>query len=114
MDQSGSSGEALRRRAVVMISSGGRVPLDAVGSVAADLLAELYLVGMARSITPEDWEAVTSLPLAGLDVSRAVARPHRSTAAMPIRPGQGQPPRPLPPAALLGRAAELPRHGRVR
>jgi hypothetical protein len=117
MDQSGASAEELHRRAVGMISSGGRVPLDTVGLLAADLLTDLYIVGMARGITPEDWEAVTSLPLACLDVSRALASRHRPTPAGPVSPAQGQsaPPRPLALPAMqpLG-DVERPRHGRAR
>jgi hypothetical protein len=53
MDESGSSAETLHRRAVVMISSGGRIPLDAVGTVAADLLTELYrLFALERGPRP--------------------------------------------------------------
>ena len=48
MDQSGASPEALHKRAVAMIMAGDRVPLDAVGTAAVDLLTELYTVGVAH------------------------------------------------------------------
>ena len=111
MDQS----EALHKRAVVMIVAGGRVPLDAVATAAVDLLTELYAIGVAHGISPEDWEAVTSLPLACLDVTRAQARRRQR----PINPGTAkvaevQLPLPLPPAVQQGRGFDQPGRGRAR
>jgi hypothetical protein len=114
MDQSGSSAEALHRRAVAMIAFGGRIPLDAVGTDAADLLTELYAVGVARGISPEDWEAVTSLPLACLEASRAQARRQRPTPGGAMRPDRGQPPLPLLPAVQPSRDVKTPGRGRTR
>ena len=108
MGECGSRAEALQRRAVVMISSAGSVPLDAVGTVAADLLTDLYLVGMARGITPDNWEALTSLPLAGLDVSGALGP---SSLAHPLR-GDATGQRPAtPPAAVPASSTDGPRPG---
>ena len=104
--------EALRRRAVVMIGEGGRVPLDAVGKAAVDLLTELYAVGVAYGISPEDWEAVTSLPLARLDVTRAQARRQRPSRDRPISMTEGQPPQ-LPTVPPV-RGVDQPGRGRAR
>lgn len=116
MDQPGSSAEALHRRAVMMIAFGGRVPLDAVGTVAAALLAELYVEGVAHGVSPKDWEAVTSLPLACLEVCRVQARRHRPTRDGAVRNAEGQPPLPfpLPPAVQRLRDVELPVRARAR
>ncbi len=108
MDQS----EALHKRAVVMIVAGGRVPLDAVTAAAVDLLTELYAVGVAHGISPEDWEAVTSLPLACLDVTRAQARRQRPISPRTATVAEVQ--LPLPPAVQPGRGFDQPGRGRAR
>ena len=104
--------EALHKLAVAMIVAGGRVPLDAVGSAAADLLTELYAVGVAYGVSPQDWAAVTSLPLACLDVTRAQACRQRpiSHRALPVAERKA----PLPPAVQPGRGFDQPGRGRAR
>ena len=117
MDQSGASPEALHKRAVAMIMAGDRVPLDAVGTAAVDLLTELYTVGVAHGISPDDWEAVTSLPLACLDVTRAQARRQRPTrrcdAPMTLRQPPAVAPTPTP-TLQPGRSVDQPGRGRAR
>jgi hypothetical protein len=108
MDQS----EMLHKLAAAMIVAEGRVPLDAVGVTAVDLLTELYAVGVAHGIAPEDWAAVTSLPLACLDVTRAQARRHRPISNRAAQMGEGQPPlrRTVEPV----RNVDQPGRGRAR
>ena len=108
MDQS----EALHKRAVAMIVAGGRVPLDAGATAAVDLLTKLYAVGVAHGISPEDWEDVTSLPLACLDVTRAQVRRQRPISHRTARVAEVQ--LPLPPAVQPGRRFDQPARGRAR
>jgi hypothetical protein len=114
MDQSGASPETLHKRAVAMIVAGGRVPLDAVGTAAADLLTELYTVGVAHGISPDDWEAVTSLPLACLDVTRAQARRQRPIRDWDAPRTLGQPLALTPPPVQPGRSVDQRGRGRAR
>ena len=100
-----------------MTMAGGRVPLDAVGTAAVDLLTELYAVGVAHGISPDDWEAVTSLPLACLDVTRAQARRQRPTRRWDAPMTLGQPPavaQTPTPTLRPGRSVDRPGRGRAR
>ena len=112
MDRAASSPEALHKRAVAMMVAGGPVPLDVVGSAAADLLTEPYAVGVSHGMSPDDWEAVTSLPLACLDVRRAQARRQRLNYVWAATIADVQPP--PPPAVQSLCAVDRPRPGRAR
>lgn len=108
MDQS----EVHHKFAAAMIVAHSRVPLDAVGAAAADLLTELYAIGVAHGISPEDWAAVTSLALACLEVTRAQARRKRPTSERAVRTAEVQlPPR---PAVEPLRRFDQPDRGRPR
>lgn len=110
MDQDRS--EVLHKFAAAMIVAHTRVPLDAVGEAAAELLTELYAIGVAHGISWEDWDAVTSLPLTCLDVTRAQARRKRPTSKRAVRTAEVQ--LPLRPAVEPLRRFDQPGRGRAR
>ena len=66
--------DELRKLAQDKIVAESGAALDRVGVAAAGLLADLYATGLAHGITPQDWAAVTALPRACWDASRAAGR----------------------------------------
>lgn len=67
----------LRKLAQDKIVAESGKALDATGEAAAELLADLYAVGLAHGRTPEDWAWVTALPAACWDASRELAARRR-------------------------------------
>lgn len=72
--------------------------LDATGEAAAALLADLYAVGLAHGVTPQDWAWVTTLPGACWDVSRELEARRRQAA---MERSRREDPRITPPGAGL-------------
>ena len=91
--------DELRKLADNKIVAESGEALDHVGEAAARLLADLYAIGLAHDVTPQDWAAVTALPGACWDAARALDR-RQQMAAERMRIMTGR--LPFDPASAVG------------